>query len=349
MSEQSDKYRCMRRGFVLPPAIIITVLIALLAGAMEFAAWRSTRAARLAWNGERALHATDEVLAATIANWNPFTFAKTSIGSRTSLATHSTNGANATVTIVHTHPLGAFIEADVSSDIYGTPRSVHRRVGRAVQLWPPPLPLIATITTLGSLLAESGTAISGVDDTTLHDECGPTRDTASIGGIAARAMHITSISSVRGAPNTQIIGDTILRTQFTAAWITLMQRSSVQAWPMAGTALGTQPPWNATIINVPTGGTLGGTSFVEGLLVINGDLTLVGTLRVRGLLVVHGALDARRGQLDIEGAVLVADVNNTGSMLGNGVAVRYSQCALRRALATVAMPITRPFAVWQER
>jgi len=45
----------------------------------------------------------------------------------------------------------------------------------------------------------------------------------------------------------------------------------------------------------------------------------------------------------------VADINNTGSLLGNSVAVRYSQCALRRALATIAVPTTRPFAVWQER
>lgn len=349
MIEHTHTCPITRRGFVLPPVIIITVLIALLAGAMEFAAWRSTRAARLAWNGERALHATDEVLAATIANWNPITFAQTPIGSRTSLAAHSTNGANAIATIVRTHPLGAFIEADATSETSGTPRAVHRRVGRALQLVPPTLPLIATFTALGSIFAESGTSVSGVDDVTMRDECGPTRDTASIGGIAARSMRITSVANVRGAPVTQSIADTIPRAQFSTAWVTLMQRASVQAWPMAGMGLVTQPPWNATLINVPTGGTLGGTSLFEGLLAINGNLTVVGTLRVRGLLVVRGALDARLGQLDVEGALLVADINNTGSLLGNSVAVRYSQCALRRALATIAVPTTRPFAVWQER
>ena len=341
--------RRLRSGFVLPPVIIITVLIALLAGAMKFAAWRSTRAARLAWNGERALHAADEVLAATIATWNPTTFARTLIGSRTAFTTQSTNGATATATIVRTQALGAFVEADAVSETSGTPRAARRRIGRALQLLPPPLPLIATITILGTLSIDSSAVVSGIDSLLPSDECGPTRDTASIGGVAAIAMHVTSITNVRGAPATQFIRDASTRTQFDAAWITLTQRTSMQGWPLSGTPLTPQPPWSAAIVDAPVGATLSGVSSFEGLLVVNGNLTLLGTLHVRGLLVVRGALDARLGQLDVEGALLVVDVNNTGSTMGNSVTVRYSQCALRRALATIAMPVTRPFAVWQER
>ncbi len=349
MLTQPKTRRHTREGFVLPPVIIITVLVALLAGAMEFAAWRGTRAARLAWNGERALHAADEVLATTIAQWDPITFARTPIGSRSALATQSINGATATASIVRTHTLGALIEADASSATSGTPRVARRRVARALQLRPPPLPLIATITALGALSTDSATRVSGIDNATISDECGPSRDTASVGGIAALAIHIRSLATVRGTPSTQLISDITPRSQFNSAWITLMRRASSHGWPAASAPFSPQPAWSATVFDAPIDATLNGSSAYEGLLAINGNLTLRGTLHVRGLLVVLGALDSRLGQLDVEGAVLVADINNSGSMLGNSVNVRYSQCALRRALATIAIPSTRPFAIWQER
>ncbi len=337
-----------RRGSVLPLVLATTVVIALLVGGMQFAAWRAAQVGRLAWNGQRALHAADEALARTIAEWNALEFSTTPIGGRLTRSLH-TPTIDAKVTIVRTQPLGAWIEADAWSATDGTHRRARRRVGRAELVRAPALPVEGAVTALGATTIEVGASVDGRDDALIADDCGPTRDTASVAGVAA--IPRATIRSVRiaGLPPERLLADSTARAQFANAWQTLTRRAVGTDVVGLGAALATAGPWAAVVLRSPVGTLLIGNWRYDGLLAIDGDLVLKGSLQLRGLLVVRGALDTRGGTLAVDGAVVVADQIRFGSVLGNLTTVRYSQCALRRALAPIAMPASWPFALWQER
>ena len=338
-----------RRGFVLPPVFVATVCIALLAGTMQFAAWRAAQVGRLAWNGQRALHAADEVLARTLADWDPSAFAASPIGIRHTRRMRSLAGVDVDVTVVRTQPLGAWIEADASSATNGAHRTGRRRIGRAVLVSMPSLPVAGALTALAALRIDAGGRVTGLDDASVRDECGPTRDTASVAGVASVQRVIMTSANARGAPAERLLADSTGRDQMEAAWITLARRAQTTGVPELRRHLAAAAPWSAIVVSAPGDVVMDGAWRHEGLLAIDGNLVVRGTLSVRGMLIVRGAIDTRFGVLDIEGAVLVADRTRAGSVLGNATSVRYSQCALRRALAAVSIPSAAPFALWQER
>ena len=338
-----------RRGFVLPPVFVATVCIALLAGTMQFSAWRAAQAGRLAWNGQRALHAADEALARTLADWDPAAFSASAMGSRRTRRIRSLAGVEVDVTVVRTQPLGGWIEADARSATDGTHRSARRRIARAVLLSAPPLPVAGALTALAAMRIDAGGSVIGLDDASVRDECGPTRDTAAVAGVASVLRVNMTSANVRGAPAERLLVDSTAGVQLEAAWVTVIQRAQTADVAALRRHLATATPWSAIVVRAPGVVVLDGAWRHEGLLAIDGDLVVRGTLTVRGMLIVRGALDTRLGVLDVEGAVLVADHTRAGSVLGNATSVRYSQCALRRALAAVSIPSAAPFAVWQER
>jgi hypothetical protein len=75
-------------------------------------------------------------------------------------------------------------------------------------------------------------------------------------------------------------------------------------------------------------------------------LVVTGSLDVEGVLVVRGRLDARGAVLRVRGALLVASVGNRDVELGDQTRVQYDRCAVQMALATIAVPRTRPFSLW---
>ena len=122
--------RRQRKAFVLPLVIVATLLVAALAGAAQFAAWRATRAARQAFNGERALLGADESIAQTVANWNPESFARSTIGSRITSRLHTTAGEAVDVTVIRTAPLIAWVDVSATMQRDGAPTRAQRRIGR---------------------------------------------------------------------------------------------------------------------------------------------------------------------------------------------------------------------------
>ncbi len=338
-----------RSGFVLPFVLVATLLVAMLAAAAQFAAWRATRSARQAFNGERALLGADESIASTVANWNAEAFARSAIGSRTATRLSTAAGDVADVTIARTAPLVVWVDAAATSQTFGAPSRAQRRVGRALFVQPPPLPLSAALVALSPVHLQGTMRVSGIDDATVGDECGPWRDTASIAGVYGRTRLIDTTTTIAGAPRVSTAVDTARDlAAFNAAWLLIAARASPRPAP-ANASLPGEPSWRAVVVRDTGAILLAGTSRHEGLLAVDGDLVLHGTLSVRGLLIVRGAVDATAGQLDVEGAVVLFAPSGGQSRFGTGTNVRYAQCALRRALAAVSRPTALPFRTWSER
>ncbi len=338
-----------RAGIVLPFVLVAMVLVALLAADAQFIAWRASRAARQAWNGARSLLAADEGIARTVASWDAAAFAAQAIGARVHAQITTADGEAVDVTVTRTQPLIAFVESRAQSRRSGAASAATRRVGRALFVQPPSLPLRAAVTAIGPFSVLGSALISG-QDTAPADECGPWRDTLSVGGVESQGGVISHSATILGSPTVATgIDPTADALRFDRAWSVIASRTRAGAFAVAGGLVPVYPPWHAVMVRDTAPVQVHGVAQHEGLLAIDQDLVVHGTLRVRGVLLVRGAVHATHGQLLVEGAVVVRSPHGHASDVGSAVRIRYSQCALRRALAAVALPSRAPFHLWSER
>ncbi|MES2523616.1 MAG: hypothetical protein V4617_13005 [Gemmatimonadota bacterium] len=339
--------------------LLSLLLVASLTAATQIAAWRATRAARLAWNAERATHAADEAIALTVADWHPEAVARRAIGERWSRTVLTAGGVLVEVSLARTAPLDLVVMARATSKVSGAPDTASRRIVRALSLHVPPFPLHAAFTTLGAVGVHGGAVVDGRDLASALDGCGTSRDTLSVTGVYGGAVTADALAAIAGAPpvfapglgSPTLLSDSVA---FTAAWDTAQTRTSQLRRLAPGAPLGATVPWESVRLMSadsvgPATVMLGGVSRHEGLLLVDGDLVVVGTLLVHGLLVVRGTVDVTNGVLDVRGSVIVGGEGARASTLGALTRVQYSPCSTRRALAAISRPRVAPFGLWMAR
>lgn len=348
-----------RRGFVLPLVLLTTLLVAVLAANVQAAVWRSVRQARLGLAGERALHVSDAAISEQLLHWDRRAFASLPIGARLGSTTLYPAGLSAQVTVVRTSVDGAIIEAVGSSTQNGVAFAAQRRVTRTLALRNPPLSLASPLTLLGAASFAAPGAVSNIDET----PPGWTTECAGTDSIDARTVTITDTTARRnvfdGAWN---------------RWLALADRSEsaptvTTLAPVVTSALcapGAGDPrrdasaisactneWGARAVTGAFANAspllLANSSRHQGVLLVDGDLNITGDLEVNGLLMVRGAIDASQGRLIVRGAALVRDELGHGSRFGFATRVRYSRCALRRALSATGAPAAITTRGWLER
>jgi hypothetical protein len=85
----------------------------------------------------------------------------------------------------------------------------------------------------------------------------------------------------------------------------------------------------------------------QGLLLVDGDLTLQGGFEFFGVVLVRGALLSGPGGARVTGAASIAALGETESVLG-GIAIDFSRCAARKALLGLAVPVPAAERSWYE-
>jgi hypothetical protein len=342
-------------GFILPAVLFTMLVIALIASALQAAVWQSTRHARLGFAGERALHAADAAISQTLTHWDARTFASTAIGARQTSSLALNTGLDATVTLIRTSPSNAFVEAVATSANNGTPLRAQRRVSRALVMRTPALPLVGAFTALGGVTYASANNVSNSDET-------PTGWTTECLGVTVVDAPMAPTSNTATAQaqfdanwnrwaSTAIRSDDAAAVTALAPIVTGTNCAAGTGEPLRGGAYvaACTNEWGARMLTNARPATLSVSSRHQGVLLVEGDLFVNGTLAVDGLLIVKGALDTSAGTLNVFGAVLVRDELGHGSHLGIATRVRYSQCALRRALSAVAAPSAITTRGWLER
>jgi hypothetical protein len=86
----------------------------------------------------------------------------------------------------------------------------------------------------------------------------------------------------------------------------------------------------------------------EGMLIVDGSLTLQAGFEFFGVVLVRGALFGGPGGGRITGAVLLAQQRDSASTL-DGIAIDFSRCAVRKALLELARPVPIAERSWSER
>ena len=332
---------------MLPFVVVITALVAVLALAAIGTVWRGYRATRLAANGVRAQFAGDEGVALRLDDWPAESLAALAPGAMLSMRVTTALGDSVRLRITRTHPLVAWLSADVLLSALGTPGIVRRQVIRVVSLEPPALPIIGALTAVAAVHAHDPTTIDGRDVADAADACGATRDTVSRVPIAATALLDAPAGTWRTPPASRRLADpSAVRAAFDQAWIAVIARSAVRRSDSVPQQLTPLPGWHSLLLDGPRVA-FRAPSRWRGLLAVNGDLVVTGRLDVDGLLLVRGRLDARGATLRVRGALVVAPLGHHDVELGGQTHVRHDRCAVHLALATIAVPRATPFSLWQ--
>lgn len=315
-----------RHGFVLPLVMVCMLVVMVVVGNMQFAAWRGVRGARLQFEAQHAQYEANAAVTSAVAHWDAVAAAQHPIG-QTTWSSAITGGWRTETAIARTAPMVAVVSAHTYSA--DDPRRVRRGVTRIVHLLAP-LRAESAVRTFGAL-RNDGANIDGQDRTAVvdpqGDDCGPLRDTASVPDV----QHVSAPSDV---------------LTFDQAW-PILWRSAVDAAPAPDGSLRAPSDWvPLRVAGDSSGVTFDGLTQIRGLLLIDGDLAVRGTLRVEGLLVVRGALDTSAGHVFVDGAVIVRDRGGRGSWLTTQTRVRWAPCLAGRALVAVAHPRASPFHQW---
>jgi hypothetical protein len=362
-----------RRAFALPIVIIAVTLATTLGGALVTASFHATRGSRMAWQGERALHAADLALANASANWTSPLIANLAIGERNVTSSSAADGITVTLTAVRTSSTTLLLNA--IAVVAGGPTTIAKReLARVLHLDASAIPIKAAVATLGTLSSAQSPRIFAVGDSTRHEaSCGLEHDTASTAALLAVPPLTTDSTTLDGAPRIRSISVDSATTLRTAIWNrigTLGTSAELSSVPISvtPTASGTdctsnsgEPRRNAAAVTPciaqwPTrrlantsGRVTLASSRHQGALVVHGDLELTGHLELRGLLLVEGNIDARNGSLEVTGAIIATHHNGGTSHLGNESTVRFSRCAALRAVTALARSAPPPVLAWVQR
>lgn len=335
--------RAVARGFVLPFVLVAITVASMLAFAFTAEAVYGMRGQRGAAQGVDVAGASDAALAQALESHAADSLWMLPLGvprTRNVIA----NGTTIEVQWQRQQPLVASLRARSHRSDGRRWDAAAREHYRAVWLAPPPLPVVAALSTNGTVVGREGTQVSGRDVIRPDSPCGIGRDTTSVEAVVAPAVREEGPGGWPDAPPVRypppgflravqaVLGTIGDRLPVTSAGITARAFPPSQDW--------TPLQWRGSTVTVT------GPTRWTGMVVVRGNLVVTGSVNVTGLLVVDGHLDATAASLSVQGAVVAVDTTARGVMLGARSDLRYDRCAVQMALAAVARPTLAPFSLW---
>jgi hypothetical protein len=370
-----------RPGFALAVALFSMVVIgALIAGAF-FASTQEYRIGRNTLVQERALAAAEygevAVLDAWSTDWNTRLADGDTLLRRFTLADGSS--ADVTVTKLTTSLFYIVSEGRAGSGIAGDAR---RRVGSTLRLDYPEMNILAALTAHGDTRIGGSSSISGADSTISGWDCPPVLapkpgiaidDTTRVSTSGCR-----SLTCVDGNPQIQqtaAAADTNTYFKFgDMTWQELTAMADPAHVYPAGATVSTVGPVDSAGVKCRTDVSsnwgdivhaaghpcqsfypiiyargdllLAAAGSGQGILLVEGDLTVNGGFDFYGPVIVRGALKTQGTGGHFNGGVMAANVDlEQNTVLGDAV-INYSSCALLKALSGSALPIPLRDRAW---
>lgn len=332
-----------RSGFAVATAMFTLVVVGALAMGTLFAATHELRAGSDAIHQARAILAADWGLEQTIAHWSRRwngAFAR-GYGRRGTFST----------------PEGAEVSGSLTrlaDDLYLITSDAHagparRQVARVVRLDAEDPPLHAALGATHPVEGSASAGIDGADHAPMHWDCpapGPSVPAVAVLD-STRLSHFghydwAALSAVANARVSLRVTDAAPRST---------DEECDTAHPLNW---GEPHKWNGgpctsyyPVIYAPSDLVVDG-GRGEGVLVVDGDLTLQAGFEFFGVVLVRGGLYGGPGGARITGAVVVAAQPDSGAAL-DGIAIAFSRCAARKSLLELARPVPVIERSWSER
>ncbi|HEX7121649.1 MAG TPA: hypothetical protein VF178_04695 [Gemmatimonadaceae bacterium] len=377
--------RCRRRqqGLALPAALIALVLIALVIAGSAFLTLHETRMASGGLAERRALEAAEYGVAAVLRDWMPQWSLTTSAGDTLPLRHHVlAGGAAARVRITRLTLTTFLVWSEGRAGGSATDRQARRVIGALLRLDASAAVPMAALTVRDSARIDGTALVSGMDTVTAPGGLCAAAPAPAPGVAAADTMLVCHGScpgaggTVSGipplAPDSLAADPLRYSAAVGGAWATLAARADILLLPnatitpapvVAGGVCQRSAPDNwgdptpgaacadwLPVIWAPGDVTITG-GMGQGILLAAGDVHLEGGARFAGVVVAGDDLVTGGGGGTVIGAVLAGDATaapGDHTTVGDGATVRWSACAVGRALFGSAPPVRLVERWWAE-
>ena len=369
-----------RKGIALGVVLMAIFVITLLILGAYFANIQEYRLGSNSLLQTRAMSSADYGHAVVYQNWdkswNTFKSGTTFVRAYT-----PGDGAIDTVRITKLNNLSFLVVSEGRAG-GGVRAGARRRAGMLLRLNMPTVNIRAAIMTSGNLTIGGSTALSGKDSVPPGWSC-PPAGSAVAGAIVPKASNFSyggsckNMSCIAGTPlldTTKVAADTNSYFNYGSLhWSDMVAMADKQ---VTGTQTNVGPStaagacrtsdsknWGDPNRTSPAGlcesyfpivyspgdlsinGNMG-----QGILLVNGNLSIQGNFTFYGPVIVRGTVKLTGTGNHINGAVLAANVIDstaTTSLTGNS-AIQYSSCANSQALLRTALPAKAPQRSWSE-
>ncbi len=351
-------------GAALAIAVFGLFVIGLLIGTAVLLAQSERRNGRGFLNLQRALAAAETGLHKPLTTWNTVGYGNLPVGGESAFSGPGPIGQTGFAGSVHRLSQRLFLITSMGEG----PGGVRQAVGMVVRLDPVVLPSPAALTLSGRLEIKQGATLSGRDAQPAGWRCEP--GTAPVPGLlispadSASGLIIECFGSDCISGDPPILTDTSVVQQHPSALLPeeVARLRRLAAVQVARPLIRPEPAWiNETCVTarqdnwgdpypsdtpcrsyfplVFVGGDLeirGGRG--QGVLVVDGDLSVTGSFTYAGLVLVNGTVMIAGLGTRIYGAVMVADSRRGQSQVAAGASISYSSCGLRRAVIGSGQP-----------
>ncbi len=372
-----------RPGFALAVALAAIVIIGAIITGMFFASTQEYRISRNSAMQARALTAAEYGMNSVmtpgqwVSTWNT--------AANGLLATKTYTPGDGGIDTVRVTKLndGQFLITSTGRVGASSGAQARHRVGALVTLAIPQLNMLGALTTRGSAKIGGSSFLNGNDSTIANWNCPPAGS-----GLPGLAIPDTSKISTAGCGGLSCIAGSPKVVKSAAAaqdstyfnygpgldWTALVAAAS-KTYSAGSTINGLGPTATAGVCNTADASNWGdplhttpavascqsyfpivyaqGDLHVsggvgQGILLVEGDLSVTGGMAFYGPVIVKGSLASSGTGGHFYGGVMAANVDlEQNSLLGNGI-VQYSGCAISRALAGVATPTFAVGRSWAE-
>jgi hypothetical protein len=371
-----------RPGFALAMALAAIVIIGAIITGMFFASTQEYRMSRNTAMQARALTTSEfgmnSILTVGAGNWDPAW--NTAANGLVATMGYTTNdGGIDTVRVTKTAD-GLFLLTSTGRVGPASGAQSRHRVGAVVTLAIPQLKMLGALTTKGDVKVGGSSFLDGNDTPVASWGCPPVG-----AGVPGLAMPDTTKLTTAGCGGLSCIAGSPKITQNPAAakdstyfnfgpgldWTTLTGMAN-KTYSAGANLNGLGPSVSGSVCNTadqsnwgdplhtttlcqsyfPIIHSLGDLKITggegQGILLVEGDLTVEGGAEFYGPVIVKGSLKTAGTGGHFNGGVLAANVDlEQSSLLGNAV-VNFSSCALTKALAGTATPVFVARRAWTE-
>jgi hypothetical protein len=349
------------QGVALLTALGAMVILGVLVAGIVFVATQDARIGGNTVRQARAAAAAELGLNRVPVDWNPAVGSGLKTGDTLQKVYTAPGGTSATVVL--TRLPGPFVWAvsEGKAGVLGSQASARRRYGMLFRLDIPSFNPLGAITTQGLLIVSGNATVSGNDVTpTGWGSC----STKTVAGVAMADMSklntkgaCSSKNCIQGTPQylqTALAADTSTYFVYGSETYQTLAATANLTFP-GGSVLGgigpvvsggkcvksTTTNWGDPTRHSPAGACEGyypaihalgdlklSTGVGEGILLVDGNLTVTGNFQFTGAVIVRGTYNSYGNGNKVTGAVWAANMAlDDNDMFGNG-GIQYSSCAL---------------------
>lgn len=365
-----------RRGIALPLVLFVIVVLGAITAGSFYVARLEQRTGDNTLASVRALNAAEAGIANAVANWNGVAWNTTPVGTSVALGTVSLGGTSYYADTLTRINDNIFMVQSVGLDSLAPGRvRARRRLGVISRLDFPLINMRSAITVRNGIDISGSSEISGRDSVPAGwgaycDPPGPMQP-----GIRDSSGNVTTSGSCSGASciagSPQIMVDTTINTSsFTQFGSTSFSQLAAEAdKTVSGTLTGVGPTFNAgppvtcrtsdllnwgdpinntsacfsyfPVIYAPGNLNISG-GIGQGILLVQGDLTVQGGFQFYGPVIVLGTVSSTGTGGHFFGGLMASNASLDVTLFSGNSVVDYSACAITRALNGVGK--VRPLA-----